>query len=364
MNHNLVVALVVFLVLLVVLVSNNVRENFQNNNGNNNNSGGSCPLSNVHPDNHLRDFVNGANNNGNGNGNGNGNKNGSANHSAMNNKLDRVLGLLSDEDNGEPAIDTSDYVKKTSIERAARSAARQYCPVPPDYDPSQYIRKTEIDTEIRCPKMPDLKDYVLKSTIPPATKCPPCICPKVNVSAGFCKKCPDPAEICPKPAPCDEDKCKNVIKCPAPPPAPVQEPLQCPPPQPCPKQQPCPKVERCPPNQSPKCKYYGVKTVDSKKPLEQLLQDLLDSNDPDKTAKLNKLRELLGLAEMDLQKKVNKNNNNNRPAPAVRPANTRTEVTAAPTTQSYMEPVVDYNNKCVDESLMYSAVGILGSSFV
>ena len=66
----------------------------------------------------------------------------------------------------------------------------------------------------------------------------------------------------------------------------------------------------------------------------------------------------------NLRKKMNNNNNNNRPSPAVRPSNNRTEVTAAPTTQSYMEPVVDYNNKCVDESLMYSAVGVLGSSFV
>ena len=97
---------------------------------------------------------------------------------------------------------------------------------------------------------------------------------------------------------------------------------------------------------------------------DDYLEDLLDSNDPDKTEKLNKLRELLGMAEMDLRKKMNNNNNNNRPSPAVRPSNNRTEVTAAPTTQSYMEPVVDYNNKCVDESLMYSAVGVLGSSFV
>jgi len=349
MNNNLIVALVVFLVLMVVLISRNMRENFQGNN----NSGGSCPLSNVHPDNHLRDFVNGNNENGNGNGSGN--------HKEMDNKLDRVLGLLGGQgNNNEPEIDTNDYVKKTNIERAARSAARQYCPVPPNYDPSQYIKKTEIDTEIRCPKMPDLKDYVLKSTIPPATKCPPCICPKVNVSAGFCKKCPKPEDICPKPAPCDSDQCKNVIKCPELPPPPIQEPLECPPPQACPKQQPCPKVERCPPNQCPKCKYYGVKTVDSKKPLEQLLQDLLDSNDPNKTEKLNKLRELLGLAEMAQRK----NNNNNSRPPAVRASNSRTEVTAAPTTQSYMEPVVDYNNKCVDESLMYSAVGVLGSSFV
>ena len=61
----------------------------------------------------------------------------------MNNKLDRVLGLLGDGANNEPEIDRNDYVKKTNIERAARSAARQYCPVPPDYDPSQYIKKNQ-----------------------------------------------------------------------------------------------------------------------------------------------------------------------------------------------------------------------------
>ena len=51
-------------------------------------------------------------------------------------------------------------------------------------------------------------------------------------------------------------------------------------------------------------------------------------------------------------------------SPTVRASNSRTEVTAAPTTQAYMEPVVDYDNKCVDDTLMYSAVGILGSSFI
>ena len=114
MNNNVIVALIVFLVLLVVLASRQ-RENFQNNN----NSGGTCPLSNVHPDNHLRDFVNGANSNG----NGNGNNNSRANHNGMNNKLDRVLGLLGDGNNNEPEMDRNDYVKKTNIERAARSAA-------------------------------------------------------------------------------------------------------------------------------------------------------------------------------------------------------------------------------------------------
>ena len=39
--------------------------------------------------------------------------------------------------------------------------------------------------------MTDIKDYVLKTTIPPVQKCPSCVCPKVKVSAGMCKKCPE-----------------------------------------------------------------------------------------------------------------------------------------------------------------------------
>ena len=335
----------------------------------------SCPLGNVHPDNHLRDFVQESRNNENSNGSNNNN-----NTSILDNKLDSILGMLGGPP--EPEIDPNEYVKKTNIERSARSVARQYCPVPPDYDPSQYIKKTEIDTEIRCPKLPDLKDYVLKSTIPPATKCPPCICPKVNVKAGFCKKCPEPEKpVCPPPAPCTANQCKEVIKCPEPAPVPVREPLKCPPPQACPKPRPCPTVERCPQNQSPKCKYYGVKTIDTAKSVDEMVKDLLNSNDPDKEAKIKQLRDLLGIvapttrALSDPTTAAANNtvttvaNNNDvttmtTQSPTVRASNSRTEVTAAPTTQAYMEPVVDYDNKCVDDTLMYSAVGILGSSFI
>ena len=42
-----------------------------------------------------------------------------------------------------------------------------------------------------------LKDYVLKSTIPPVQKCPACVCPKVKVSAGMCKECPPQKIIVP-----------------------------------------------------------------------------------------------------------------------------------------------------------------------
>jgi hypothetical protein len=358
MNNNLIVGLVILLVIVLVLGSMRMNENFQNNSG-------ACPLGNVHPDNHLRDFVNDSRNNSN---------NSSNNNNNSNNKLDRVLSLLGAGSGEQPEIDTDDYVRKTNIERSARSVARQYCPVPPDYDPSQYIKKTEIDTEIRCPKMPDLKDYVLKSTIPPATKCPPCICPKVNVKAGFCKKCPEPEPaVCPPPAPCSANQCKDVIKCPEPAPIPVSEPLKCPPPQACPKPRPCPDVERCPANQCPKCKYYGVKTIDTAKPIDQMINDLLNGNDPEKEKKLKQLRDLLGIVPPTEAARVVTTASTPTQAPTqpmttspptVRASNSRTESTAAPTTQSYMEPVADYDNRCVDESLMYSAVGVLGSSFI
>ena len=110
-------------------------------------------------------------------------------------------------------LDLNDYVRKTDIERAARSSAREYCPVGPDYNPSDFVKKSEIDFQAQCPKMPDLKDYVLKSTIPPVQKCPSCVCPKVKVSAGMCKKCPEPKNNCPKPEPCGIEQCKDVIKC-------------------------------------------------------------------------------------------------------------------------------------------------------
>jgi len=268
----------------------------------------------------------------------------SAGSSAANNsKLNEIINLLGKEAN------MSDYVRKTNIERAARSAARQYCPVNPDYDPSQFIKKTEIPSA-DCPKMPDLKNFVLKSTIPPATKCPSCICPKVNVSAGFCKKCPDPSEICPKPEPCNADNCRNVIKCPPPPTCPKQEPLRCPPPAACPKYDPCPEVKRCPPNQCPKCKYYGLKTVDNTKTIEEQLLELLKSDDKDR---LKRLRALLGINEATAKAIVN----NNVPSPS-----NSVDRTYSVTQQSIqLEPVVDYDNKCVDDRLLYSAVGVLGS---
>jgi hypothetical protein len=215
---------------------------------------------------------------------------------------------------------TRDYVRKTDIERAARASAREYCPVSPDYNPSDFIRKSEIDFQAQCPKMPDLKDYLLKSTIPPVQKCPSCVCPKVKVSAGMCQKCPEPKNNCPKPQPCGVEQCKDVIKCasnekqvscpkcpaPQPCPKPVEKVcpafeipknnVKCPPPQPCPMPTPCPNVEgRCPEQKETTCKYYGVKDVVHEKSVDQVVNELLLSNDPKLKELLNNLKSKLDL---------------------------------------------------------------------
>lgn len=163
--------------------------------------------------------------------------------------------------NNNSNVDPDKYVRRTDVEMAAREAALTYCPVPPDYDPSQYIKKTEMKNTVRCPPMPDLTDYVLKSSIPPVQKCPPCVCPKVKVEAGLCKKCPPPLNTCPKPEPCPTQPVKvcPAIK------LPVNKP-ECPAPQACPKPQPCPAVTRCPKQNCPKCKFYGIKKVYEKDP--------------------------------------------------------------------------------------------------
>lgn len=206
---------------------------------------------------------------------------------------------------------TDDYVLKTDIERAARASTQKYCPVGTDYNPADFIKKSEIDFATACPQMPDLKDYVLKSTIPPVQKCPSCVCPKVKVSAGMCKKCPEPKNNCPKCQPCGVEQCKDVIqcapgdqpvscpKCPAPQPCP--EPpekvcpafelpisdIECPAPKPCAMPEPCPDGEgRCPKKPDSKCKYYGIKEVAKERPVNDIVNELLLSDDP-------KLKELL-----------------------------------------------------------------------
>ena len=119
------------------------------------------------------------------------------------------------------AEDRDKYISKSDI------------PSPgPNIDLSQYVKKSSIPPEKVCAPPPeiDYSAYVKKSTLPPRTNCPPCIAPKVKVSAGLCRECP-PAPECPKPEPCPE---KN---CPEPKPCPAQQ--KCPEPAPCPTQKEC-----------------------------------------------------------------------------------------------------------------------------
>jgi hypothetical protein len=219
--------------------------------------------------------------------------------------------------------------QKTSAELAAKAIAQEYCPVTPDFDPSQYIKKTEIKEAV-CPKVPDLKDFVLKSSIPPIQNCPSCVCPKVKVAGGLCKKCPDPKMVCPPPQPCGYEECKSIIKCgpndqiipPCPkcpevkacPKEPVKicpaiklpspEDLKCPPPQPCPVSA---NGKQC-----PKCTYKGIKNVEHGQTIDEMMAALIKSNDSESRNKLKALKKKLDGLNLnkakDLQDKLNNQN--------------------------------------------------------
>lgn len=263
----------------------------------------------------------------------------------------------SEETQESDGVDLDEYVLKSDIERAARASTRKYCPVAPDYNPADYIKKTEIDLETACPKLPDLKDYVLKSTIPPVQKCPACICPKVKVSAGMCKECPKPKNNCPKCAPCGVEQCRDVIKCASnekqvscpkcPPPMPCPQPpekvcpsfelpesnIKCPSPKPCPMPAACPDGQgRCPEAADSKCKYYGIKQIVKEKPINDIVNEMLLSDDPELKELLENLK-----SKLDINLTPSPNNlpnmNNNTPVQTTRPAPAPTTQPPAPTTQ-------------------------------
>lgn len=205
-------------------------------------------------------------------------------------------------------------LSEDNINSIVEQATSKYCPVKSDYNPRDYVRKTEIDLVKACPKQPDLKDYVLKSTIPPIQKCPSCVCPKVKIEAGLTKECPKPKNNCPRPAPCGVEQCRTVIKCepghkqvhcpkcPEPEPCPqVPEKVcpalslpksnfKCPDPKPCSLPKPCKDGQgRCPEQKCPKCEFKGVDTVVKEKSTQEMVNELINNDDP----KLNELLDLL-----------------------------------------------------------------------
>ena len=215
--------------------------------------------------------------------------------------------------------------RKEYITKIVKEASDEFCPVGPNYDSKDYIKKTAIETCAKCTKCPTkvkLDDYVLKTTIPPIQKCPSCICPKIKLEAGLCSKCPEPKNNCPQPKPCDIEQCKDVIKCephqkqvscpkcPAPSPCPQlqhqvcpslklpKNNIKCPAPSPCPMANPCKDGDgRCPDKKCPKCTFKGVDTVVINKTSNEIVNELLNSDDPKLLELLNTLKNKLNLNE-------------------------------------------------------------------
>jgi hypothetical protein len=128
------------------------------------------------------------------------------------------------------AVDKDSYVSKLEMAKQIKENASKI-------DTDKYVLKSEAlksQQPSSCPTL-DPNQWILKSSLPPKEVCPPCIAPKVKVSAGLCKKCPPPP------------KCPEVKPCPV---------LECPKPQPCPPQRECPACppkEACPPKICPAC---------------------------------------------------------------------------------------------------------------
>ena len=133
------------------------------------------------------------------------------------------------------AIDKDNYISKAELQEELKK-----CPVPFDYRPEDYVLKSTKLAE-SCPPCPtiDTTKYVLKSTLPAAMKCPPCVAPSVKVSAGLCQKCP-PAPTCPSPQPCPIPKCPEVKPCAPPPECPRCPPIPRQPVKICPSYDPYP----------------------------------------------------------------------------------------------------------------------------
>ena len=173
-------------------------------------------------------------------------------------------------------------ISQPEIELIAKSAALEYCPVPPDFNIKEWVKVTDKDrinelATIRiepCEKCPDMSQYILKSQCPPSTKCPPCICPKVKIDPDVCKgkncsiqecskiiKCSPCQKQCPVPrcptvqtcSPCPKTVCPAIT---------IKDQGSCPPPQRCPAvNNLCPQREACPAIDSAKCTYIGPNSL-------------------------------------------------------------------------------------------------------
>ena len=160
--------------------------------------------------------------------------------------------------------------------------------------------------------MPDLKDYVLKSAVPPVQKMPSVYLPKrLRLVQECAKNVPNQKITAQNVNKVGVEQCRDVIKCapgdqqvscpkcPAPQPCPEppekvcpafelpRSDIECPAPKPCPLPGPCPDgAGRCPEKPDSKCKYYGIKEIAKERSVNDLVNEMLLSDDP-------KLKELL-----------------------------------------------------------------------
>ena len=246
--------------------------------------------------------------------------------------------------NQNESVINQSCLSEDNINSIVEQASSKYCPVSSDYNPRDFVKKTEIDLVNSCPKQPDLKDYVLKSTIPPIQKCPSCVCPKVKIEAGLTKECPIIKNNCPRPAPCGVQQCRTVIKCepghkqvhcpscPKPKACPqVPEKVcpalslpksnfKCPDPKPCSLPSPCKDGEgRCPEQKCPKCEFKGVDTIVKEKSTEDMVNELLNNQDPKLNELLDALKNKLNIKDNEINEtnenneinEINENNENN-----------------------------------------------------
>ena len=98
-------------------------------------------------------------------------------------------------DNSQENFETENVLCEKS-DGSDETSSSNNCPVEPDYDPSEYAKKTDIEKD--CPNVPNMSEYVLKSSIPSNHRCPSCICPKISANGISCGKIDKDLEKCKK----------------------------------------------------------------------------------------------------------------------------------------------------------------------
>ena len=162
--------------------------------------------------------------------------------------LEDLANSLAKENTNEPNGNNTTELLGADVNALVENICfKNMCPVNKGYNPNDYIKKTEALSNANCPPTPDLNDFMLKSACPPNTKCPSCICPKVQVNSH--------GEVT-----------GNTNQC-----------------------GPCPRPARCDLNDCPKCEYYGVITVSNiNEVLNHLKEDMTNLDNLNKLVSIKK----------------------------------------------------------------------------